>query len=63
MKSCGAMHRRNDVAHVWWLTGAPQDGCSPLHLAVVWDNVELLGLLLAAGANPCCSDKVGGTWP
>lgn len=38
-----------------------RDGCSPLHLAVVWDNVELLGLLLAAGANPCCSDKEGYT--
>ncbi len=46
-----------------WLAGAPQDGYSPLEHAASWDHVELVGLLLAAGANPCCCDKVSGTWP
>ncbi len=51
------------MAYVCWLAGAPQDGSTPLHLAVVWDHVELVGLLLAAGANPSCCDKVSRTWP
>ncbi len=54
---------REEVACVCWLNVAPQDGYSPLHRAVVWDNTELVGLLLAAGASPCGSDKVSRTWP
>ncbi len=39
----------------------PQDGYSPLEHAASWDHVELVVLLLAAGANPRCCEKVSGT--
>jgi ankyrin repeat protein len=61
------MAKRNDVAAVKWLLdhGADPNArwahwdaeVTPLHLAVMQDHVEIVRLLLAAGANPTIRDS------
>ncbi|KXZ52328.1 hypothetical protein GPECTOR_10g960 [Gonium pectorale] len=43
--------------------GAPNQGKTPLMHAVTWDNPELIGALLGAGASVCAVNEAGGLSP